>query len=52
MKRGEFYDSFICFAGLGLDRNQFSLPPSQFLAGYEFLEQLVKFLGTNKTGIR
>lgn len=46
MKRGEFYHSFIYLAGLGLDRNQFSPPPSQFLAGYEFLEQLAEFLSS------
>lgn len=46
MTRGEFYHSFIYLAGLGLDRNQFSPPPSQFLAGYEFLEQLAEFLSS------
>lgn len=44
MNRAEFYHSFIYLAGLGLDRNQFPPPPSQFLAGYEFLEQLIEFL--------
>ena len=44
MTRGEFYHSFIYLAGLGLDRNQFPPPPSRFLAGYEFLEQLLEFL--------
>lgn len=46
MTRGEFYHSFIYLAGFGLDRNQFSPPPSQFLAGYEFLEQLAEFLSS------